>query len=120
MPLYEFICLDCGKQFTFLSGVIARNEEPHCPVCHSAKLKKLISRVSRGRSDDARMEAAAERLEQREIESSGEFARLAREVGSEIAAESGGDLSAEIEELIEQEAHTRKTASGGSDDGKIY
>lgn len=120
MPLYEFVCQKCQKQFTFLSGVVAQNEEPRCPVCRSHDLKKLISRFSRGRSDDARMEAVAERFEQSEIGSSGDFSRFAREVGHELSAESGEDLGAEIEELIEQEAHTRKTVSGEGDDGKIY
>lgn len=99
---------------------MAQNEEPHCPVCRSRELTKLISRVSHGRSDDARMETFAERFERSEIGSSEEFSQLAREVEREISAESGGDLGAEIEELIEHEAHSRKTVAGEGDDGKIY
>ncbi len=57
MPLFEFRCLDCDKQFTFLAGVIADNSEAKCPRCESQNLKKLISRVSRGRDDDARLDA---------------------------------------------------------------
>src|SRR5690606_22793175 len=119
MPLFEFVCRHCQKQFTFLTGVIADNDAAKCPRCGSLDLQKLISRFSRGRSDDARMEAIAEKMESRDLENPGEMSRFAREMGRELSAESGEDLSGEIEELIEEESRGGASASGG-DDGTIY
>jgi putative FmdB family regulatory protein len=118
MPLFEYSCCDCGKRFTFLSGVIADNSEAACPVCGSHELQKLMSRFARGRSDDARMEAVAKKLESRDLEDPRELSRFAREMGRELSAESGEDMSGEIEEMMEQEARGGSTAGG--DDGTIY
>ena len=121
MPLFEYICEDCQKQFTFLSGVVADNREPQCPRCQSHNLRKLISRVSRGRSDDDRMDDIAEKMDNQDLDNSQDLRRLAREVGREISAESGEDMTDEIEQFIEDES----TASPGGisnqrDDGTIY
>jgi len=118
MPLFEYICGDCQKQFTFLSGVVADNHDPQCPRCHSRHLRKLISRVSRGRSDDERMDGIAEKMDNQDLEDGQELRRFAREMGREISAESGEDMTDEIEQLIEKES------TGGhsthKDDGTIY
>ena len=118
MPLFEFVCRNCHKQFTFLTGMIADNSEPQCPACNSTDLKKLISRFTRGRSDDARMEAVAEKMESRDLDDPKELSRFAREMGRELSAESGEDMSGEIEEMMEEEA--RGASTPGGDDGTIY
>ena len=119
MPLFEFACAACDRQFTFLSGVIAANDEPQCPRCGSRDLRKLISRVGRGRSDDARMDALAERLESQDMDDAATVRRMAREMGREMGAETGEDLGGELEDLIEQEARGDAGNSCG-DDGNIY
>ncbi len=110
MPLYEYSCRACLKQFTFLAGVIRDNSGAQCPRCQSVDLQKLISRVSRGRSDDARMDDLAERLETKDLDDAGSLRQFAREMGREISAESGEDVRDEMEALIESEAR------GDSDD----
>ena len=119
MPLYEFICIQCSKQFTFLTGVTADNHDPRCPRCGSMELRKLISRVARGRSDDDRMEAMAEKLEGQDFDDARNLRRFARDMGKEMGAETGEDLSDEMEEMIESDARD-EGASGGGDDGTIY
>ena len=96
MPLFEFRCEACAKRFTFLTGVIAENSEPACPRCGSVQLKKLISRVARGRSEDDRMDALADKLDGTEMEAL-------------IEAEANGD-----------EESFGAGAMGGGDDGTIY
>jgi putative FmdB family regulatory protein len=123
MPLYEYSCRACGKQFTFLAGVIADNDEAKCPRCGSLDLQKLMSRFTRGRSDDARMEAIAEKMETRDIDDPAELRRFAREMGRELSAESGEDMSEDIEQMIAEESGEDKGGGGSSsngDDGTIY
>ena len=125
MPLFEFRCLDCQKRFTFLTGVIVENNEPKCPRCGSAQLKKLISRVGRGRNDDDRMEAMADRLETANMDDPRDLRRFAREMGREMSAETGEDMTDELEQMIEAEENGEDDSSGsslggGGDDGTIY
>ena len=129
MPLYEYLCQECSKQFTFLAGVIADNSDARCPRCGSAELKKLISRVARWRSDDDRMESMAEKLETQDLDDPRALRRFAREMGREMSAETGEDMSDEMEELIEAEARGELEGEDGvgasgagasGDDGKIY
>jgi putative FmdB family regulatory protein len=123
MPLFEYICEDCRKQFTFMSGVVADNNDPQCPRCHSAKLRKLMSRVSRGRSDDDRMDAFAEKMDNQNMDDPNTLRRFAREMGNELSAESGEDMRDEIEQLIEDEAREERISgdkSSSGDDGTIY
>ncbi|PQV65367.1 putative regulatory protein, FmdB family [Abditibacterium utsteinense] len=124
MPLFEFSCLDCSKRFTFLSGVVADNAAPRCPVCQSVNLKKLMSKFSRGRSDDARMDAMGEKLEAQNFDDPRELRRFAREMGREMGAETGEDMSDEMEAMIEEEASGEgemgEFGSAGGDDGTIY
>ena len=128
MPLYEYSCRACSKQFTFLAGVISDNSEARCPRCGSRDLAKLMSRVARGRSDDDRMEAMAERMETKDLDDPGSLRQFAREMGRELSAETGEDMSDEMEAMIEAEARGEADESGGfggasggnSDDGKIY
>ena len=121
MPLFEYACRNCDKRFTWMSGVVAASPPPSCPACHSADLRKLISRVTRGRNDDARMESIADRLETQDFDDARQLRRFAREMGREMGAESGEDLSDEMEELIEAEANGQGAMGmGGADDGTIY
>ncbi|MBL8814677.1 MAG: zinc ribbon domain-containing protein [Planctomyces sp.] len=45
MPMFEFACEKCEKEFEML---VDRNESPVCPHCGSTRLEKLMS-VSSGR-----------------------------------------------------------------------
>ena len=128
MPLFEYSCRACGKRFTFLSGVVAGNAEPRCPRCDSTELSKLMSRFARGRSDDERFEALAERMETKDLDDASSLQQFAREMGREISAETGEDLTGEMESLIEAEARGENefgsdgfgAQSSNRDDGKIY
>lgn len=44
MPIYEYICKDCGHEFEEL--VFDRNAVPACPSCGSAHTEKLMSACS--------------------------------------------------------------------------
>ncbi|MGQ9470409.1 MAG: FmdB family zinc ribbon protein [Candidatus Aminicenantales bacterium] len=42
MPIYEFICRQCGQRFECLTR-IGNEKEVTCPSCGSAELTKLFS-----------------------------------------------------------------------------
>jgi len=46
MPLYEYRCNECSREFTLLVGVTATKAKRACPKCGSRKITKLISRPS--------------------------------------------------------------------------
>lgn len=105
-----------------MCGVVADNSDPQCPRCHGVKLRKLMSRVSRGRSDDDRMDAFAEKMDNQNMDDPGTLRRFVREMGNELSAESGEDMTDEIEQLMEQESKADSAGgfSGNGDDGTIY
>jgi putative FmdB family regulatory protein len=41
MPLFDFLCEDCGRVSELLMNV--SSDHPHCSFCGSPNLKKLIS-----------------------------------------------------------------------------
>jgi putative FmdB family regulatory protein len=44
MPIFEYLCLDCGERSEIL--VIRSDEKPQCLVCGARNLKKLLSAPS--------------------------------------------------------------------------
>jgi putative FmdB family regulatory protein len=40
MPIYEYACLDCGREF---EALVRAETVPACPQCHSVQLKKKLS-----------------------------------------------------------------------------
>ena len=44
MPLFDYLCLDCGKQSEILIAVA--KDQPECKVCGSKNLKKMMSTPS--------------------------------------------------------------------------
>ena len=43
MPIYEYQCCDCGKDFEYL---VLGKEKPDCPSCDSKNVAKLMSDCS--------------------------------------------------------------------------
>jgi putative FmdB family regulatory protein len=54
MPLFEYECRGCGRQFEYL---VRRDASPSCPACASVNLQKLLSvfavSTAGGQSDPA-------------------------------------------------------------------
>jgi putative FmdB family regulatory protein len=40
MPLFEFVCRECGHRF---EALVTGARAAVCPACHSAMLEKLVS-----------------------------------------------------------------------------
>ena len=55
MPIYEYLCQACGREFQYL--VLRKDEEDNlaCPKCKGIDLKKLVSRVAYHASEQDRL-----------------------------------------------------------------
>lgn len=94
MPLYDFRCHDCGHlarlQFSYSEyGKV----QPICPHCGSRHMKRRMSRVALGKSEDARLETmmAGDDLadfDENDPRSLGKFMRkLGQEMGEDLGDE---------------------------------
>ncbi len=58
MPVYEFLCADCNRVFSFLArGPEAAKRKPACPKCGRRRMRKLISVFAAGRKTAERGKA---------------------------------------------------------------
>lgn len=52
MPVYTYICKDCGEKFDLLMGVTSEKPELKCKKCNSENIERLLSAFSVGGSRD--------------------------------------------------------------------
>lgn len=45
MPIFEFVCSECGKEFDILISA-SKKDQVECPACGSSQLKKKLSSFS--------------------------------------------------------------------------
>lgn len=43
MPIYEYHCENCGRDFDLFVRSATKRSEPECPHCGSTKVKKAVS-----------------------------------------------------------------------------
>ena len=46
MPIFEYLCRDCGDRF---EALVRGSAPPACPSCHSARLEQQVSVFAVGR-----------------------------------------------------------------------
>ncbi|OQC72533.1 MAG: Zinc ribbon domain protein [Deltaproteobacteria bacterium ADurb.Bin002] len=49
MPIYEFECDKCKKQFEVVTLSLSEKPKAVCPKCKSKKARKLVSKVGKGK-----------------------------------------------------------------------
>ena len=54
MPLYDFRCRACGREF---EGLVRGGDVPQCPDCHGADLERLLSTFAPS-TEEQRLNAA--------------------------------------------------------------
>lgn len=101
MPIYEYLCLNCKKPFSFLLGVIADSGEPRCTRCGGKKLRKLISRVARVRSKASSLEDLADPSKLGDMDDPKAMARSAKEMGKSMAEETGEEFPEDFDAMME-------------------
>ena len=101
MPIYEYLCLDCKKSFSYLVGVVVDSGEPRCERCGGTELRKLISRVARVRSKESSLEDLADPSKLGNMDDPKAMARWAKEIGRTMAEETGEELPNDFDEMME-------------------
>ena len=46
MPLYEYVCNQCGTPFEKMAKLSESNQKPECPHCGSAQTSKQLSKIA--------------------------------------------------------------------------
>lgn len=106
MPIYEYDCADCRRRVSLLVKRISDPAAPRCPRCGGERLSRLMSRFSRLRSDDDRLESLADPgqlggLDENDPKS---IARWMKKMGGELGDEAGEGFDEAIDEALEEEA----------------
>ena len=99
MPIFEFVCEDCGKQFSALVGMVASSKPPACPRCKGDRLNKVVSRFARIRSEEEKLDSLADETAIGDIENDPKAMRKwVREMGKAMDEDMDDELEAAMEE----------------------
>jgi putative FmdB family regulatory protein len=119
MPIYEFLCQECGRKMSALVLARARVADVRCKRCGSAKLEKLFSRFATVKSEDARLESLADPSALGDLDENDpkSVARWMKRMGKEMGEDLGDDLDQAVEEEMAGEGgEGGEGAGGGGDD----
>ena len=101
MPTYDFICNACEKRFEiFLTFSEYGKKTVHCTHCESTNVRRRMTKVRIARSDESRMESAANDfsgLEGLEDDPKA-LGRMMRKMGGEM----GEDLPPEFNDVVDR------------------
>ena len=99
MPVYEYHCQQCGRQFSRFFWKISDAEDSACR-CGSTQLEQLVSRVNMVRSEETRMESLADPSQWGDLDENDpkSMARMMKKLGSEM----GEDLGPEFNEVVDR------------------
>jgi len=111
VPIYEYDCQGCHRRVSMLIRSLTSTEAPRCPRCGSADLSRLMSRFATPKSEDARLEAAADPSQLGDLDENdpGSVARFVKRMGEEMGEDLGDDLDAAMDEAAAEDG-------GGMDD----
>jgi putative FmdB family regulatory protein len=59
MPLYEYICVDCGQPFEKMMRFSEANQTPACPTCASINTHKQLSLFASSSSSSSNISTAS-------------------------------------------------------------
>ncbi|HSB78296.1 MAG TPA: zinc ribbon domain-containing protein [Candidatus Methylomirabilis sp.] len=117
MPIYEYLCQDCRRRISVLVRSISRPGTPTCPRCGGSRLERLMSRFSRVRSEDARLDSLADPSSLGDLDENDpkSVARWAKKMGKEMGEDLGEDFDQVMEEAMAEEGAGKEggeTAAG--------
>jgi putative FmdB family regulatory protein len=101
MPTYDFICNNCNQRFEVFMTFSEYGKKPvHCVHCQSDNVRRRMTRVRIAKSDESRMESAADDFAGMEgIENDPKaLAKMMKRMGNEM----GEDLPSEFNEVVDR------------------
>ncbi len=101
MPTYDFICNACEKRFEiFLTFSEYGIKTVHCAHCESTNVRRRMTKVRIARSDESRLESAANDFSDLEgLEDDPKaLGRMMRKMGGEM----GEDLPPEFNDVVDR------------------
>jgi putative FmdB family regulatory protein len=105
MPLYDYICLDCGNRFElFLSYAEYGSRVVACPACHGKQVRRRLPRVRVAHSEESRMDSLAEDFSDPSAMAGLEndpqaLGRMMRKMGSEMGEETPPEFGEVVDRL---------------------
>ncbi|ROR01595.1 FmdB family zinc ribbon protein [Desulfosoma caldarium] len=118
MPIYEYLCLRCGKKNEIITFRISEEVYPQCRHCNSEVLRRLPSRVRVRLSEETRLERLADpskfgALDENDPKSMAKFMKaMSQEMGDDFDE----DVDALVEEAMEEEAASNRESDETSVD----
>lgn len=110
MPIYEYLCQDCRRVFSFLILNLQEKFAPACRQCGSRALERILSRVHVRLSEETRLERLADSSQWSGVDENDpkSVARVLKKMGQEM----GEDFPGEVDQMVE-EAMDRGGEEGG-------
>jgi putative FmdB family regulatory protein len=101
MPTYDFICNNCEKRFdVFMTFNEYGKKTVHCAYCQSDNVRRRMTKVRIAKSDESRMESAADDFSGMEglEEDPKALGKMMRKMGHEM----GEDLPPEFDDVVDR------------------
>jgi len=119
VPIYEYECRGCGRRVSLLVRSLASREAPRCPRCGSVELSRLMSRFATPKSEDARLEAAADPSQYGDLDENDPqaVARFVKRMGDEMGEDLGDDLGEAMEDASDEAGGLEGGGFGGAGEG---
>jgi putative FmdB family regulatory protein len=117
VPIYEYECRGCNRRVSLLVRSLASAEAPRCPRCGSVELSRLMSRFATPKSEDARLEAAADPSQFGDLDENDPqaVARFVKRMGEATGEDLGDDLGEAMEAAAGEEGGLDGSAEGGGE-----
>ncbi len=122
MPIYEYDCLGCRRRVSILILAPSTAPAPRCPRCGSASLDRVMSRFTRVRSEEARLESLGDPSSMGDFDENDprSVARFMKKMGREFGDEMGEDFESAVDEATaESEADDGGESSASDDAGDL-
>jgi len=120
MPIYEYRCADCGKKFEVLVLRAETESSIRCPKCSGTNMKRLISRFTSIKSEEARLESLTDPSQLAGLDENdpASMARWLKRMGGELGEDVSKD---EIDQMADEIASGKALDEGpggpGLEDG---
>ncbi len=120
MPIYEYLCNECGKHLNFL--VLNKSTfSPICNKCQSTDLRKIMSRFKAVESEESRLDKLADPGKWGDLDEDNpqSMVKFMKKMGKEMGDEMDDDydqLIQDAEEEADKMASGDKGSGSGNDD----